>query len=69
MDIFQTNKYGNENHFFPFFCTGANLNAISDDEEEEEEIGFKVSKLEEISGSETDGVIEGINFFYRLIIF
>ena len=47
---------------FPFFCTGANVYTISDDEEEEEETGFKVSKLEEVSGGETDGVIEGIIF-------
>ena len=47
---------------FPFFCTGTNVCTISDDEEEEEETGFKLSKLEEVTGSETDVVIEGIIF-------
>lgn len=47
---------------FSLFCTGANVNTVSDDEKEEEETGFKVSRLEEVSGGETDGIIGGINF-------
>ena len=47
---------------FPFFHTGANVYTISGDEEKEEETGFKVSKLEEVSGGETDVVISGIVF-------
>ena len=45
---------------FSLFCTGADSFTMSDDGEEE--IGFKLSKLEEVSGDETCGVMEGIYF-------
>ena len=47
---------------FSLFCAGANVYTMSDDEEEEEETGFKFSKLEGANRDETDGVIEGIIF-------
>jgi len=45
---------------FSLFCTGADSFTMSDDGEEE--TGFKLSKLEEVSGDETCGVMEGIYF-------
>lgn len=52
---------------FSLFCTdAASFIIISDDEEQEEETGYKLMKLEEVSGGETDDVMEGtgINFLY-----
>ena len=47
---------------FLLFYTGVDVITLSDGEEEEEETGFKLGKLEEVSGDETDGDIEGIIF-------
>lgn len=52
---------------YSLFCTGADsFIIISDDKEQEEETGYKLGKLEEASGVETDVVMKGtsINFLY-----
>lgn len=54
---------------YSLFCTGADsFIIISDDEEQEEETGYKLGKLEEVSGGETDVVMKGTGInFYTLI--
>ena len=45
---------------FPSFCTGVNVITMPDNEEETDS---KLIKLQ-VSGGETDSVMEGINFFF-----
>ena len=47
---------------FPSFCTGVDVITTPDNEEGEEETGFKLIKLQ-VSGGETDSVMEGIKLF------